>query len=43
MQIDFCAAFDSVNQQTILYRLGSVGIRGSVLFILTEFRQQSFF
>ena len=30
-QIDFGAAFDSVNLQGILYKLRSVGIRGSVL------------
>ena len=37
MQIDFSAAFDGVNHQGILYRLCSVGIRGSVLSILTQF------
>ena len=35
LQIDFSAAFDRVNHQGILYRLCSVGIGGSVLFILT--------
>ena len=35
LQIDFSAAFDSVNHQDILYRLYSVGIGGSVLSILT--------
>ena len=34
-QIDFSAAFDRVNHQGILYRLSSVGIGGSVLFVLT--------
>ena len=38
VQIDFSAAFDRVNHQGILYRLGSVGIGGSVLSILTKFR-----
>ena len=31
VQIDFSAAFDSVNHLGILYKLCSVGIRGSVL------------
>ena len=35
--IDFSAAFDWVNHQGILYRLSSVGIGGSVLFVLTQF------
>ena len=35
VQIDFSAAFDSVNHQGILYMLCSVGIGGSVLSILT--------
>ena len=35
VQIDFSAAFDMVNHQSILYRLCSVGIRGSVSSILT--------
>ena len=37
MQIDFSAAFDRVNHQGILYKLCSVGIVGSVLYILTLF------
>ena len=37
MQIDFSAAFDRVNQMGILYKLCSVGIRGTVLSILTQF------
>ena len=37
MQIDFSAAFDRVNHLGILYKLGSVGIGGSVLSILTQF------
>ena len=37
MQIDFSAAFDRVNHLGILYKLCSVGIGGSVLFILTQF------
>ena len=37
VQIDFSAAFDRVNNLGILYKLCSVGIGGSVLFILTEF------
>ena len=37
MQIDFSAAFDRVNHQGILYKLCSVGIRDSVLSILTQF------
>ena len=36
MQIDFSAAFDKVNHLGILYKLCSVGIRGSVLSILTQ-------
>ena len=35
VQIDFSAAFDKVNHQGI--RLSSVGIRGSVLSVLTQF------
>ena len=34
VQIDFSAAFDSVNHQGILYKLSSVGIGGSVLSVL---------
>ena len=37
VQIDFSAAFDRVNHQSILYMLCSVGIGGSVLSILTKF------
>ena len=37
VQIDFSAAFDSVNHQGLLYRLCAVGIRGFVLSILTHF------
>ena len=37
VQIDFSAAFDCVNHLGILYKLCSVGIGGSVLFILTQF------
>ena len=37
VQIDFSAAFDSVNHYGILYKLCSVGTGGSVLFILTQF------
>ena len=37
LQIDFSAAFDRVNHQGILYKLCSVGIGRSVLFILTQF------
>ena len=33
MQIDFSAAFDRVNHLGILYKLYSVGIGGSVLFL----------
>ena len=36
VQIDFSAAFDRVNHLGILYMLCSVGIRGSVLSILTD-------
>ena len=36
VQIDFSAAFDRVNHLGILYKLYSVGIRGSVLSILTQ-------
>ena len=37
MQIDCSAAFDRVNHQGIIYRLSSVGVRGSVLSVLTQF------
>ena len=37
VQIDFSAAFDNVKSLGILYKLCSVGIGGSVLFILTQF------
>ena len=37
VQIDFGAAFDSVNHLGILNKLCSVGIGGSVLSILTQF------
>ena len=37
VQIDFSAAFDTVNYLGILYKLFSVGIGGSVLSILTLF------
>ena len=37
LQIDFSAASDRVNHQSILYKLCSVGIGGSVLSILTQF------
>ena len=33
MQIDFSAAFDRVKNQSILYKLCSVGIGGSVEFL----------
>ena len=41
VQIDFSAAFDRVNHLAILYKLCSVGIRGSVLSILTELSNRS--
>ena len=37
VQIDFSGAFYRVNQEGILYGLGSVGVGGSVLSILTQF------
>ena len=37
VQIDFSAVFDRVNHMGILYKLCSVGIRGSVLSILIQF------
>ena len=37
VQIDFSAAFDTVNHLGILYKLCAVGIGGSVLSILTQF------
>ena len=37
VQIDFCAAFDRVNHQEILFKLCSVGVGGSVLSVLTQF------
>ena len=36
-QIDFSATFDRVNHQTILFKLHSVGVGGSVLSVLTQF------
>ena len=35
VQIDFSAAFDRVNRLGVLYKLSSLGSRGSVLSILT--------
>ena len=37
VQIDFNAAVDRVNPPGVLYKLGSVGIGGSVLSISTQF------
>ena len=37
VQIDFSAAFDSVNHRGILFKLCSVGVGGSVLSVLTQF------
>ena len=37
MQTNFSTAFDGVNHRGILYMLGSVGIGGSVLSLLTQF------
>ena len=37
VQIDFSAAFDTVNHLCILYKLCSAGIGGSILSILTQF------
>ena len=37
VQIDFSAAFDRANHRGILCKLGSVGIGGSVLSLLTQF------
>ena len=37
VQNEFSAAFDRVNHRGILYKLGSVGIGGSVLSLLTEY------
>ena len=36
VQIDYIAAFDKVNHQGILYKLCSLGIGGSMLFMWTE-------
>ena len=36
LQIDSSATFDIINRQGILYKLCFVGIRGSVLSILTQ-------
>ena len=35
--MDFSAAFDRVNHQGILFKLCSVGVGGSVLYVLTQF------
>ena len=37
VNIIFCAAFDRVNHQGILYKLCSVGIGSSALSVLTQF------
>ena len=37
VQIDFSAATDKVNLEGIIYKIHSVGIRGLVLSILTQF------
>ena len=37
VQIDFSAAFDRVNHQGILFKLCSVGVRGSGLSVLNSF------
>ena len=37
VQIDFSAAFDRVNLEGILFKLCSVGVRGSFLSVLTQF------
>ena len=36
-QIDISAGLDRVNHQGILFKLGSVGVGGSVLSVLTHF------
>ena len=43
MQIDFGAAFDRVSHRGILYKLCSVGIGGSVLFVMTQFLSYLFY
>ena len=37
VQIDISVAIESVNHQGILFKLWSVGVGGSVLFVLTQF------
>ena len=37
VQIDFNAAFDRVNHRGIRHKLCSVGVGGSMLFVLTQF------
>ena len=37
VQVNFSAAFETVNHQGILYKLSSVGIGGSVLSVLMQF------
>ena len=37
VQIDFSADFDRVSHQGILFKLGSVGVGGSVLSVLKQF------
>ena len=37
VQLDFCAAFDSVSHSGLLFKLKSIGVGVSVLFICTEF------
>ena len=37
VQIDFSAALDRVNHQGVLFMLCSVGVGGSILYVLTQF------
>ena len=37
VQINFSAAFDRVNHKGILFKFCSVGVRGSVLSVLSQF------
>ena len=44
VQLDFSAAFDRVSHTGLLFKLKSIGVGGSVLFICSEFlsdRRQS--
>ena len=36
VQLDFSAAFNKVSQQSLLYKLGSIGVGGQFLLIVSK-------